>query len=80
MATDTGLDPAIPTPTETTTESSASECLTAGVPLTLLWDLASAHGPDSDAIFTEEPPDSMDWIPTQRPETLGDGVSIRTEP
>jgi hypothetical protein len=41
------------------------EALSAGVPLTLLLDLASSLGPDSDAIFADEPPDSLDWIPSQ---------------
>lgn len=61
MAIDTGPVPTVITPSE----SSVLEYLEAGVPLTLLLDLASTSGPDSDAIFTDEPAESLDWIPTQ---------------
>jgi hypothetical protein len=76
----TGKDADLDRSDETTETSEASQvldCLSAGVPLTLLWDLASAHGPDSDAIFSDEPPDSLDWIPSQRPEMPAHAVNFR---
>jgi hypothetical protein len=44
-------------------ESPVLALLSAGVPLTLLMDLARFDGPDSQRIFVEEPPESTDWIP-----------------
>jgi hypothetical protein len=68
MAERTDLEPSV----SSDGVSSIFESLSAGVPLTLLMDLAPSSGPDSDAIFTDELPDNLDWIPAQRGEPLAE--------
>ena len=60
----------VPSLTTTTTGTSALDpavartaaLLRAGVPLTLLLDLAAPHGPRSRELYQREPADSMAWL------------------
>ena len=54
-----------PMPAPTATDPAVARTaalLRAGVPLTLLLDLAAPHGPRSRELYEREPADSMAWL------------------